>query len=111
MSACSAVHEDRAQVLDTMSKLFGCRVRLPGAVLGGLIPDVAAVDPASRTLSLGDAKATETPGCEATRLRLQGYVGWLAAAVDNGCRAIIVLCVDPRAAPSWRVVLRSLVDE
>lgn len=111
MSACSAVHEDRAQILDTLSKLLGCRLRLPGLVLGGLIPDVAAVDPASRTLFLGDAKATETPGCEATRQRLQAYVAWLAAATDSGCRTIIMLCVDSSAAPRWRAVLSSLVAE
>lgn len=84
MAGPSAAHEERVGALETLAALAGFSA---SADLGpGLIPDVVRLDAARRRLFIGDAKATESSRCTATRTRLASYLSearlWRLAGAD-----------------------------
>jgi hypothetical protein len=89
--------------LETLATLAGFVAPLPLA--WRLRPDVARICSRSGAVFLGDAKDTETPGCEATRSRLRWYLlGSRTVCADRSLT--IALAVAAGAAPDWHVVLR-----
>lgn len=103
MSAPSVAHESRVRDLETLATLAGFAA--PLAFAWRLRPDVARVCPRSGAVFLGDAKDTETPGCDATRARLRWYVLG-SRTVCAGRSLTIALAVAAGAAPDWHIVLR-----
>lgn len=89
MSAPSQAHEERVELLRTIAALagFGCDIVVGDAV----IPDVARVSLSSRALFLGDAKATETSGCNATSERLVRYVRAVDANIGSRRSILFVI--------------------
>lgn len=92
MSRPSDAHERRAAALATLAALAGCRQGLRSALPDGCRPDVLRYSSAKRLLFIGDAKATETPGCRATRARLRRYLRWLRAHASAGGIGVFALC-------------------
>lgn len=95
MSAPSEAHEDRVRVLETLAILAG----FPSELWIGqrLMPDVARYDPISWSLFVGDAKATETSGCAATRARLGAYVRAIRPWRRDGATLTLVIAMGDRS--------------
>jgi hypothetical protein len=72
VGAPTATHERRAAELDTLAVLAGYTAL--ATMPWRLRPDVLRGCPAAGGLFVGDAKQTETAGCEATFARLRWYV-------------------------------------
>lgn len=88
-----AEHDKKAKLLDDLAILLGCESCLCSGFPDGRRPDVLRVDVARQILFIGDAKHTETPRCEMTRLRLCSYLHWLLAHVRSAPRiGIFALC-------------------
>lgn len=106
MGAPTLTHESRVAHLETLATLaaFTTPVALPWR----LRPDVARINEAHRGLFLGDAKATETPGCSATLARLHWYAVGLRALEIDVARAVVALAVDDaRYGRGWQRALLS----
>lgn len=82
-----AIHEEIVTYLDGLAVLVGCQVSLGNRLPDGSRPDVARCDPQRGILFLGDAKNTESPGCQVTRERLLTYLVWLERHISCGGRA------------------------
>lgn len=102
----SAVHEARVGLLSTMATLAGHVTRIDVLPDGGR-PDVAMVRPGDRSLFLGDAKATETPGSTGTARRLRHYTAFLGRYVGAGGTGVFALAVPTSERYAW---LRLLED-
>lgn len=107
--APSSEHERRVRLLDAVGALagfsafgrFGCDRQ----------PDVVRVDLRGARVFVGDAKATETAGITATRMRIAGYAralrSWRAAGFD----VWVVLCAGPSthsALDAWAEMLTTI---
>lgn len=109
--APSVPHEARVRVLETLATLAGFPA---SAQLGlGLIPDVVRLDVAGRRLFIGDAKATESSGCDATRMRLATYLAEARDWQGAGTGVVFVLAHgEPGQADDWlrtvAIVLREV---
>jgi hypothetical protein len=89
-----------------MSHLAGFTVRVD---LGpALAPDLVRLRPDWPRLLVGDAKATETPACTATRTRLLRYGaaarGWCVAGIG----VTFVLCHDADPRRRWLACLETM---
>jgi hypothetical protein len=106
--APTEVHQERVVTLRTLAALAGCTCVVG---LGGqTFPDVVLADMENLRLFVGDAKATESAGCYATRCRLVDYTGRLVAWVRSGFAVRFVVCVpaqDEIAALRWRELLET----
>ncbi|WP_142256591.1 hypothetical protein [Mycobacterium colombiense] len=71
-------------------------------------PDVLQLRPTDRSLFIGDAKATETPGNKETFCRLGRYATFLEDWIGAGGSGIIALAVAGIDAFDWLRVLRDL---
>jgi hypothetical protein len=93
------MHEERVLCLETLAGLLSCR----GDVnLGpGLNPDVARVSLLRQRLVVGDAKATETPGCTETHRRLRHYIRAAGPWIASGYAVRVAICHSPPAR-QWR---------
>ena len=102
----SLLHEERVNALRTMCNLTGCSE--VGTLGEGLLPDVYLVDSASNRRIIGDAKASETPGCSATQRRLGRYLRAVVIEADPRWRTRIALAAG--ADPAWLHMLASLAS-
>lgn len=103
MAAPSVLHEARRGVLGDVAALAGFLIDLQlGA---GEYPDVARLHIQRPALLVGDAKATESPACEATRARLASYFrairDWLTAGFD----VTVVICHSAAEPERWARLL------
>lgn len=106
MGAPTKAHEQRIDVLRDMAAVAGLVESFSLGV--GLEPDVALRRRSSALVLVGDAKATETPGCAATSRRLSTYAWSLIDVVRRGVRARLVLAVPTsgeRITRAWCDVL------
>jgi hypothetical protein len=105
VTAPSALHEQRVRTLQAIGDLAGFvdTSRLDQ----GNRPDVFQVNVARGRLLVGDAKASESPGIYATKLRLVGYLRAMLPWHRAGFEIAIILCVPSRDADRW---LRLLID-
>ena len=97
--APSPLHETRVVELEGVFALAG--LAHEAHLQWWLRPDVARASPASRTLALGDAKSTESPGNRATLRRLVGYVRAARAWHDAGWVVLMSLAVNPQDRTNW----------
>jgi len=104
----SIAHENRTAVLTTLGFLAGCRsaVHLESA----LHPDVLLADHRKRWLFLGDAKASETAGCEATARRLRRYVRALSPWRAGGYGVRLAVCT-PTDSGDWERSLAAVAQD
>ena len=103
----SQLHESRAHTLAAMARLTGHVVEIEALPDGGR-PDVLFVRPGDRSVFIGDAKATETPGNTETALRLSRYARFLARYVDAGGPGVMALVVAVHDRYGWLRVLRDV---
>ena len=103
----SQLHESRAHTLAAMARLTGHVVEIEALPDGGR-PDVLFVRPGDRSVFIGDAKATETPGNTETVLRLSRYARFLARYVDAGGPGVMALVVAAHDRYGWLRVLRDV---
>lgn len=104
MSAPSAIHEARREDLATVFQLAG--LTSPAYLQWWLRPDVLLASPHARVLGIGDAKATEHPGDEATLRRLIGYVRAARWWHEEGWSIHMSLAVAPENGRDWLGELR-----
>lgn len=97
--APSALHEARVLELEDVFALAG--LSRQAHLQWWLRPDVARASPASRTLALGDAKSTESPGNRATLRRLISYVRATQPWYRAGWTITMSLAVNPRDTAQW----------
>jgi hypothetical protein len=106
-------HEKRVAILGALANLTGCKQRV-SRLPDGRIPDVLQVNSESNALFIGDAKHTETPGNVETRIRLFGYLRWVAlhSGRDRNSSAVFALAVgNPWHVPAWKEELHCLSRE
>ncbi len=107
MSAPTAGHEERRVALDAIAILSGFTVPGAGGFPDGGKPDVLRLTVDGRSLFIGDAKATETPGNSETLLRLHAYSRWAAGACAEGGAVVVMLCTPTvSSAYGWRQTLK-----
>ena len=106
----SAAHEARAQTLSTMATLTGHVVEIDALPEGGR-PDVLLVRPGDRSIFIGDAKASETPGNADTARRLMQYTAFLARYVGAGGSGVVALAVPTRDPYGWLWLFRDVCDQ
>ena len=108
MSSPSAEHEERVRLLEAVAVLAGFTSSI--AFDPPLEPDVFRIDFARRSVFVGDAKATETTGCEATKARLTQYAhaarSWCAVGADA---VLAIAHGQPHQAEGWRNMLQDVV--
>jgi hypothetical protein len=93
-----AEHDKKARLLNDLAILLGCDGGLHSGFPDGRRPDVVRIDVVRQILFIGDAKQTETPRCEMTRIRLRNYLRWLRAHVCDAERlGIFALCFEKRS--------------
>ncbi len=98
------VHEARREDLATVFRLAG--LTSPAYLQWWLRPDVLLASPNARILGIGDAKATEHPGDEATLRRLIGYVRAAREWREAGWNIHMSLAVAPENGRDWLGELR-----
>jgi len=100
----SEAHEERASLLEALALLCGCPAGFRGFP-DGTEPDV--LQGGGSRLFVGDAKETETPGGRETRVRLDGYFGWVRAHLSaHGGQVLFALCFGvERQGLAWRRLL------
>lgn len=109
MSAPGEQHEARVALLDACAVLTGHVT--PCRLAAGEVPDVVRADVRHRRLFVADAKATETPGCAATRERMHAYARALKPWLDRGFAVRLALCHGrPDQAPGWAALLEHAAD-
>lgn len=101
----STEHENYVEILNDVAMMMGFSASL--AVLpDGTRPDVLRFNFATNGVFLGDAKATESPNCIATRLRYQCYVDWLSASRAAMNASVCGICFgECGTAPGWKGLL------
>jgi hypothetical protein len=88
-----AQHDLRAQFLDELAVLTGCREALSGGFPDGKRPDVLRANLSRGILFIGEAKHSESPGCSATQARLFEYLRWMSIHVSERSRTgIFAIC-------------------
>lgn len=105
MSAPSNLHENRRMLLGEMATLAGYTIELRFAV--NQRPDVVRFHPLKLSLLVGDAKATESPGCEETRRRVAGYLRTARRWQRAGFDIRVALCHPPDPDSRWASLLAS----
>lgn len=111
MSAPSAAHEARCKLIMGLATLAGLTV--PSAIGAGLIPDVVRSDSRGLNLLVGDAKASESPGCSETARRLRRYFVALWDESLSGVTTRVVLAVSAGSvstALSWSRTLEGCCE-
>lgn len=106
-------HEARALTLSTLANLAGFSKRL-ARLPDGRIPDVLQIDIEGRSLFIGDAKDTETPGNAETSARLIAYLRWMKLHVSRkqNSLAVFALCVGNAGhVRAWMGLLLYLCHE
>ncbi len=106
-------HEERLLTLSTLANLAGFSKRL-SRLPDGRIPDVLQIDFEGRSLFIGDAKDTETPGNAETSVRLIAYLRWLKLHVSRkqNSLAVFALCVGNAGhVLAWKNLLLYLCRE
>ena len=108
--AVSHQHQMRVDVLDTVARLAGFTENLHGRLPDGRMPDVLRTALPSRSVFLGDAKATETPWDPGTRRRLARYMSWMRRnCLAWGPGGVFALCVGPEVdALYWALLIEEL---
>ncbi len=103
MGAPSVAHEQRVDDLATLATLAGFTtdLQLPWR----LRPDVARVCAGHRSLFVGDAKATETPGCAATFARSRWYATALQTIVLVEYALVALAIDDTEDVRAWQRTL------
>lgn len=111
MGAPTVTHESRVEDLETLATLAAFTA--PLALPWRLRPDVVRINAESRALFLGDAKATETPGCAATFARLRWYAAGLRTLASRIEWALVALAVEAGpCVPEWRrTILRAFAAD
>lgn len=98
-------HEHYVDILNDVAIMMGFSASLE-ILPDGTRPDVLRFNVATNGVFLGDAKATESPNCVATRLRYQHYVDWLAASRAAMSSSICGICFgECDNAPGWKGLL------
>jgi hypothetical protein len=103
VSAPSALHDARLHVLGDVAALAGFYIDLPFAQ--GERPDIVRLHHQRPSLLVGDAKATESPGCEATRARLTRYFRTGRKWSSAGFGVRVALCHGPVDPERWAILL------
>ncbi len=89
----TSAHDQKVTFLDTLAVLLGCTEGVGGEFPDGRRPDVLRIDADRGVLFIGDAKETESPGCQASLARLLSYLRWLPAqVVGRGGLGIFAIC-------------------
>ena len=108
----SVAHERRRALLDVLGRMAGYGWGPHGGFPDRRQPDVLRYDPRCRSIFVGEAKETESPGCAATRERLRGYLLWMRAITRlRGAGTLAVCAGDSNAAIGWANTLRRLAEE
>jgi hypothetical protein len=102
--APSLLHEVRVEELDAMFALAG--LTHTAYLQWWLRPDVARASPKHHVLAIGDAKASEAPGDQATLLRLANYARVAADWQAEGWTILMCLAIDPSDTSGWMFELR-----
>jgi len=90
MVSPSLVHEQNVDLLDSLAILSGHSMFLDFG--HDSIPDVVRLDIRNGRVFVGDGKATETPGCSATELRLGRYASAVARWAKLGFTVRLAIC-------------------
>ena len=107
MSAPSSAHEQRVRTFETVAVLAG--VTVPVAIGPECLPDLALASADGTVLLVGDAKATETPGCSATARRLTRYLRAVRPLVERGVVVRLAVCHgDVGRVGGWKDQLENL---
>ena len=109
MSAPGALHQAREQVLADVAALAGFYIDVVFAE--GQRPDIVRLHHQRPALLVGDAKATESPSCEATRSRLTRYFRTGRNWSDAGFGIRVALCHGPADPERWARLLRCAADD
>jgi len=100
MSSPSPEHEARVRLLEAVAVLAGFTGTV--AFEPPLEPDVFRVDFHRRRVFVGDAKATETTGAQATKARLARYARAARSWRDGGADVVLAVAHgQPRQAREW----------
>lgn len=99
MSAPSGLHEHRVQILGDLADLSGFTLDI--AVHTGLRPDLCRLHHHAGSILIADAKATESPGDEATRRRLVRYAAATRLWTDAGLQVAFGVCHGPDDHGAW----------
>src|SRR4051812_19308735 len=103
MSAPSGLHDARQSMLETIAQLSGYCTRTTWA--DGEVPDLVRIHHSVPSVFVGDAKATESPGCEATRRRLTRYFRTARRWNKAGFDVRVALCHPGRDDARWLELL------
>jgi hypothetical protein len=87
----SNAHEDQVDILHNIAILMGFSVPLV-LLPDGSRPDVCRFDVATNGVFVGEAKATESPMCKATRVRYVNYIRWLVISRAHLSSSICAVC-------------------
>ncbi len=103
-------HKARATLLKSMAEMIGCTAHLEFTLPDGSRPDVVAAAIGRRILFLGEAKDTESPGCQPTQARLSNYLRWMAAHLyRDEAIALFAICFGcTRHTSAWLTVIARL---
>lgn len=108
MSAPSILHEHRVALLQDLADLAGF---FRAASLGrSLRPDVCRLRPGGPAILVADAKATESPEDDATRLRLLGYASSAAAWVSARFQVTLMVCHGLDPSRQWQEGLAAVAE-
>lgn len=107
----SVIHEDRAEMLDTLAVLAGFLERVGCPFPDRATPDVLRISLARRAMFIGEAKASESPGDTNAQIRLLAYLRWTAAATLAGVSTVFAMCIDRANRCRWRHVVLDLTAE
>ena len=108
LGAPSELHELRVRYLETLATLVGHTSEIQ--LYRGNRPDVVRADPRRLGLFIGDAKASESPGCRETRRRLAEYISSADVWLRAGYTANLAICHGAERNESWAALLNSLAD-
>lgn len=99
-------HERRRTLLDSLAVLAGCTQSL-AALPDSTVPDVLRWRARDGFVVLGEAKATETPGCADTQRRFSRYLEWVSAP----CRrrgGMLAICHARADGLAWLELLERI---
>jgi hypothetical protein len=108
----SLEHEVRVAFLNDLAILAGFHHSAPMDVVIG-IPDTLRLSLPSGDIFIGDAKATETAGCEETRRRIGQYLNSAHRYLWHTSRTLVfALCVPTSANPlNWVRSIQEIAAE
>lgn len=108
MSAPSALHESRVDLLEDLATLAG--YSLPVDAWFAERPDVVRLHRARPALLAGDAKATESPKNGSTRTRLSHYAEACAEWLRAGFAVDLAMVHGPDSGGAWGSCLVAVVE-